>query len=76
MGGLSACSPTPRYDYVDARTQAQRADACVAQFEPDGTTRAQNGTFTLCKDGKPLHQVVVSLSGRVRSQLPTSQASC
>ncbi|MDC7694611.1 hypothetical protein PQU94_09995 [Asticcacaulis sp. DXS10W] len=38
MGGLSACEPGgPRYDYVDARTQAQRADACVAQFEPNGT---------------------------------------
>lgn len=36
VGGLSACDPGPRYDYVDARTQAQRAEACVAQFEPDG----------------------------------------
>jgi len=46
------------------------------QFEPDGTTRAQNGTFTLCKDGKPLRQVVVSLSGRVRTQEPAKQAAC
>lgn len=46
------------------------------QFEPDGTTRAQNGTFTLCKDGVPLRQVVVSLSGRTRTQPPTNRASC
>lgn len=46
------------------------------QFEPDGTTRAQNGTFTLCKDDVPLRQLVVSLSGRVRTQAPVNKATC
>ncbi|MDC7684095.1 hypothetical protein PQU92_12465 [Asticcacaulis sp. BYS171W] len=36
-GGLSACSD-PNYAYVpvDNRTQAQKAEACVQQFEPTG----------------------------------------
>jgi len=46
------------------------------QFEPDGTTRALNGTFTLCKDGIPESQVVVGLSGRTRTQSPKKGASC
>lgn len=46
------------------------------QFEPDGTTRALNGTFTLCKDGIPESQVVVGLSGRTRTQSPQKGASC
>lgn len=45
-------------------------------FEADGTTRASNGTFTLCFEGLPLQQVVISLSGRVRRQLPARDASC
>jgi type IV fimbrial biogenesis protein FimT len=45
-------------------------------YEHDGTTRALNGTFTLCKSGEALHQVVISLSGRVRTQSPGNTAKC
>ncbi|ARS47791.1 GspH/FimT family pseudopilin [Ectopseudomonas hydrolytica] len=46
------------------------------QFEADGTTRALNGTFTLCKRGAPQRQVVIALSGRVRNQPPARGAYC
>jgi type IV fimbrial biogenesis protein FimT len=46
------------------------------QFEADGTTRAMNGTFTLCRKGKPEHQIVIALAGRVRHQQPGPGASC
>lgn len=45
-------------------------------FEADGTTRALNGTFTLCHGSKALNVVVVNLIGRVRTQSPSAQASC
>lgn len=45
-------------------------------YEHNGTTRALNGTLTLCKTGIALHQVVISLSGRVRTQSPTKSAKC
>lgn len=45
-------------------------------YEHDGTTRALNGTFTLCQTDKALHQIVISLSGRVRTQSPTASAKC
>lgn len=38
------------------------------QFEPDGTTFALNGTFTLCQSGSPTYQVIVNLTGRARAQ--------
>ena len=46
------------------------------QFEADGTTRAMNGTLTLCRRGIPEHQVVISLAGRIRSQQPGRTARC
>lgn len=46
------------------------------QFEPDGTTRAQNGTLTLCRELQPLNQIIISLSGRARGQRPARHASC
>lgn len=46
------------------------------QFEADGSTRALNGTLTLCRDGMPQNQVVVSLSGRTRTQPPKKGAGC
>lgn len=48
----------------------------LIQFEADGTTRALNGTFTLCHNAVPRSQVVVSLSGRTRKQAPKNGASC
>jgi type IV fimbrial biogenesis protein FimT len=46
------------------------------QFEANGTTRAANGTLTLCMDNQPKHQLVISLSGRIRSQAPGNNAPC
>lgn len=46
------------------------------QFEADGTTRAMNGTFTLCRKGRPEHQLVIALAGRIRSRQPGREASC
>lgn len=46
------------------------------QFEGNGTTRAQNGTFTLCHKQVPQRQVVISLSGRARTQVPDKDAKC
>lgn len=45
-------------------------------YERDGTTRALNGTFTLCRQGVPLQQVIISLSGRVRTQPPSPAGKC
>ncbi|WP_374324646.1 GspH/FimT family protein [Aquipseudomonas alcaligenes] len=36
------------------------------QFEGNGTTRALNGTFSLCSSGKVERQIVISLTGRPR----------
>lgn len=52
-----------------------RQDGFV-QFEGNGTTRAQNGTFTLCREQVPQRQIVISLSGRVRTQAPGNKAKC
>ncbi len=46
------------------------------QFEADGSTRALNGTLTLCKSSTPQRQVVVSLSGRTRTQKASANADC
>ncbi|MCY1287259.1 Type II transport protein GspH [compost metagenome] len=45
-------------------------------FDSDGTTRALNGTFTLCENGTPLKQIVISVSGRPRTQSPSPDARC
>lgn len=45
-------------------------------YQPDGTTLAANGTLTLCKKGKAVQQIVLSLSGRVRQQAPRANAPC
>ncbi len=50
--------------------------ASYLQYETDGTTRALNGTFTLCRDNQPRSQVVINLTGRVRTQPPSAAARC
>lgn len=47
-----------------------------AAFEADGTSRAANGTLTLCKDGQPQHQIIINLTGRIRQQPPSAEARC
>lgn len=46
------------------------------QFQPDGTTRALNGTFTLCRDGAAKSQIVINLPGRARRRSPSENARC
>jgi len=46
------------------------------QFEQDGTTRALNGTLTLCRGGEPLKQIVINLAGRLRIQAPPANTLC
>jgi type IV fimbrial biogenesis protein FimT len=46
------------------------------QLEADGTTRALNGTFTLCQQGHATKQVVINLTGRVRTQTAPANAHC
>jgi type IV fimbrial biogenesis protein FimT len=46
------------------------------QFAADGTTRALNGTLTLCSDNTPIKQVVINLAGRTRAQAPAKDARC
>lgn len=45
-------------------------------FEPDGTTRAFNGTAALCHEASTGLEVIVNLAGRVRSQRTSSAARC
>ena len=45
-------------------------------YEQNGTTRASNGTMTLCREGKPIRQIVISLGGRIRQRAPTVNARC
>lgn len=45
-------------------------------YQADGTTRALNGTLTLCYRSQPLQQIKISLSGRARTQAPEASATC
>jgi len=51
-------------------------DRNYLQFEQDGTTRALNGTLTLCRSGQPLKQIVINLAGRLRTQAPPANTQC
>ncbi len=46
------------------------------QFEADGTTRALNGTLTLCNQDTPSRQIVINLTGRARTQAAPGDARC
>lgn len=46
------------------------------QYENDGTTRALNGTFTLCYDNTPSRQIVLNLTGRARTQAAPADTPC
>lgn len=45
-------------------------------YEQNGTTLAANGTLTLCKNGRPLRQIVISLSGRARQKPAGPDKTC
>lgn len=47
-----------------------------AAFEQDSSTRAANGTLTLCHQGLARHQIVINLLGRIRHQAPLADAPC
>lgn len=51
-------------------------DRIYLQFEADGTTRALNGTFTLCHDSTATRQIVLNVTGRARTQLAATNAPC
>jgi type IV fimbrial biogenesis protein FimT len=46
------------------------------QFEADGTTRALNGTFTLCQGSTAKRQIVINATGRARTQKAASSSHC
>lgn len=46
------------------------------QFEADGTTRALNGTFTLCHGSTATYQIVINVTGRARAQKAVRNAYC
>lgn len=46
------------------------------QYNADGTTRALNGTLLLCHGERPVHSIVISFSGRARSEPPSGSALC
>ncbi|MCY1350996.1 hypothetical protein D9M69_372470 [compost metagenome] len=45
-------------------------------YKMDGTTPAMNGTFTFCRANSAQKQVVINLSGRVRTRAPSGDAPC
>lgn len=45
-------------------------------YQADGTTRALNGTLTLCLQNQPLQQIKISISGRARTQAPPARTTC
>lgn len=45
-------------------------------FEPDGTSRAFNGTAVLCSETSTGLEVVVNLAGRIRSQRTSPTPHC
>ncbi|MFK4025976.1 prepilin-type N-terminal cleavage/methylation domain-containing protein [Stutzerimonas balearica] len=45
-------------------------------FKPDGTTHSLNGSFTLCNDGTAVRKLVISITGRVRLDIPTGDDRC
>lgn len=45
-------------------------------YQPDGTTRALNGTLTLCHQGQPLRLIKISLNGRARTQPTETDTGC
>lgn len=45
-------------------------------YQPDGTTKALNGTLTLCLSGKAVRQIKISISGRVRTEDPQLSTTC
>jgi type IV fimbrial biogenesis protein FimT len=47
-----------------------------SQFAENGRTRALNGTFSLCHNNVITQQVVINVTGRVRTQKPPAPAQC
>jgi len=45
-------------------------------FKPDGTTHSLNGTFILCRQGKPLRKIVINVTGRARLDAPKADDLC
>ncbi len=46
------------------------------RFSPDGRSTGSNASFTLCKNDMALGQVIVSNTGRARSEWPGDSSPC
>ena len=51
-------------------------DRNFLQFQQDGTTRALNGTLTLCRGEQPLEQIAINITGRLRTKAPPANTQC
>lgn len=45
-------------------------------FKTNGTTHSLNGTFTLCKNTRPIKRVILNAAGRVRLAAPKNVNDC
>ncbi|MDG9978409.1 GspH/FimT family protein [Pseudomonas chengduensis] len=46
------------------------------RFQPNGTTYANNGRFTLCRDGKTVWALTINRQGRVRDSSAEMRPGC
>lgn len=78
-GRRDATEPLMRYEPLPSDYSwhwASFRKLTYAAFEPDGTSRAANGTLTLCNLGSPKRQIIINLTGRIRHQPPGTGAAC
>ncbi len=45
-------------------------------FKPNGTTDSLNGTYTLCSGSEALRQIVINITGRLRTRSPEDNSAC
>lgn len=45
-------------------------------FKANGTTNSLNGTYTLCSGSEAIQQVVINITGRLRTRSPEDNSAC
>ncbi|WP_019339729.1 GspH/FimT family pseudopilin [Stutzerimonas stutzeri] len=45
-------------------------------FKANGTTNSLNGTFTLCSGSEAIQQLVINVTGRLRTRAPEDNSAC
>jgi len=45
-------------------------------FKANGTTDSLNGTYTLCSGNEAIQQLVINITGRLRTQSPKDNSAC